>query len=74
MIRLKVIGEPLDVAAKLKTNRPLTVGQTLACGSEDAMRKFAQEHPSLVELVVDAPAHQPTSNKMLNKGKKTKAK
>lgn len=73
MLKLKIIGDAKEVAAQLKTNRPLAVGQIVTCGSEAAMREFAAKHPSLVEIVDAAPV-KPEKNKMLKKSPKTKAK
>lgn len=73
MIKIKIIGDVEKVAEKLRTNRPLTLGQILTCGDEESLRKFAQENPTLVQLV-DENAVKPRSNKMYQKTSKTKAK
>lgn len=74
-MKLKIVGDPAQVALKLGTNRPLALGQFLNCGSDADMRKFAAENPGLVETVFDSsPPIKPEKNKMLKKTKATKAK
>jgi len=53
MIQLKVIGEPEELKAALRTNRPIEKGYLLVSGSKEQMIEFAQNHPHLVEIVED---------------------
>jgi hypothetical protein len=88
MLKLRIIGDPKAVQKALGTNIPYYAGQMLYSADEFTMRKFASDHPDLVEPVeeikaasVQAPepqadkaAPRPKKNKMLRKGAFFKSK
>ena len=74
MMKLKVVGDPVEVAKALGTNRPMVHGQEIVCGSEFKMREFAAANPGLVAVIEEDGAVVPEANKMLKKGKGFKSK